>query len=164
MPYLVDSNVFIQAKNVHYGFDFCPGFWDWIDVANKTGQVFSIEKVADEIKDGNDELAEWVGERDDILFTKPDDATVRSLKTISQWVSSQNYNQSAVNEFLQVADYYLVAHAHAHGDVVITHERFDPKCKKIKIPNVCAAVNVECMTIFDLLRHERPRFVLGSPN
>ena len=30
MPYLLDSNVFIQAKNCHYGFDFCPAFWDWL--------------------------------------------------------------------------------------------------------------------------------------
>jgi hypothetical protein len=26
MAYLLDSNVFIQAKNLHYGFDFCPAF------------------------------------------------------------------------------------------------------------------------------------------
>lgn len=24
MAYLLDSNVFIHAKNLHYGFDFCP--------------------------------------------------------------------------------------------------------------------------------------------
>jgi Domain of unknown function (DUF4411) len=27
MAYLIDSDVFIQAKNMHYGFDFCPAFW-----------------------------------------------------------------------------------------------------------------------------------------
>ena len=26
--YLLDANVLIQAKNLHYGFDFCPAFWD----------------------------------------------------------------------------------------------------------------------------------------
>ncbi len=31
MPYLLDANVFIQAKNLHYGFDFCPAFRDWLD-------------------------------------------------------------------------------------------------------------------------------------
>jgi hypothetical protein len=31
MPYLLDSDVFIQAKNLHYSFDFCPAFWDWIE-------------------------------------------------------------------------------------------------------------------------------------
>jgi Domain of unknown function (DUF4411) len=29
MGYLLDANVFIQAKNLHYGFDFCPAFWEW---------------------------------------------------------------------------------------------------------------------------------------
>ena len=38
MPYLLDSNVFIQAKNLHYGMDFCPGFWDWLVQKNKEGQ------------------------------------------------------------------------------------------------------------------------------
>jgi len=26
MSYLLDANIFIQAKNLHYGFDFCPAF------------------------------------------------------------------------------------------------------------------------------------------
>ena len=26
MAYLLDANVFIQAKNLHYGLDFCPAF------------------------------------------------------------------------------------------------------------------------------------------
>ena len=47
--YLVDSNVFIQAKNLHYGFDFCPAFWDWLVDQNGAGKVASIEKVADEL-------------------------------------------------------------------------------------------------------------------
>ena len=56
MAYLLDADVFIQAKNLHYGFDFCPAFWDWI--ANSgTGLVLSIEKVGDELLAGGDELA-----------------------------------------------------------------------------------------------------------
>ena len=30
MAYLLDANVFIAAKNLHYGLDFCPAFWDWL--------------------------------------------------------------------------------------------------------------------------------------
>jgi hypothetical protein len=30
MAYVLDANVFISAKNLHYGLDFCPAFWDWI--------------------------------------------------------------------------------------------------------------------------------------
>ena len=32
MAYLLDANVFIQAKNLHYGLDFCPAFWEWLIV------------------------------------------------------------------------------------------------------------------------------------
>ncbi len=52
MSYILDANVFIQAKNLHYGFDFCPAFWDWLIENNRTKKVFSIEKAADEIKAG----------------------------------------------------------------------------------------------------------------
>ena len=52
MGYLLDSNVFIQAKNLHYGFDFCPAFWDWLDDSHARGTVFSIDKVRDELNWG----------------------------------------------------------------------------------------------------------------
>ncbi len=57
--YLLDANVFIQAKNLHYGFDFCPAFWEWLGVQNTAGKVASIEKVADEIASGEDDLSNW---------------------------------------------------------------------------------------------------------
>ena len=59
MTYLLDSNVFIQAKNLHYGFDFCPAFWDWVVKRNAAKSVFSIEKVGDEIAAGADTLAQY---------------------------------------------------------------------------------------------------------
>ena len=62
MAYLLDSDVFIQAKNLHYGFDFCPGFWDWIDRANTAGTVISIENVRIELLAGNDDLATWASD------------------------------------------------------------------------------------------------------
>ena len=34
MAYLLDANIFIQAKNLHYGLDFCPVFWDWLIASN----------------------------------------------------------------------------------------------------------------------------------
>ena len=58
MAYLLDANVFMQAKNLHYGLDFCPAFWDWLVASNRAGLVFSIERVEDEIQAGGDELSD----------------------------------------------------------------------------------------------------------
>ncbi len=161
MAYLLDSNVFIQAKNLHYGFDFCPAFWDWIERENAAGRVLSIEKVGDELKAGADELSKWAALRGSQLFVAPDQQLLTSLPLVSNWVSGQRYSQSAVSTFLQVADYYLVGHALAHGDTVVTHEVPTTSLNKVKIPDVCIGMGVKCMTPYEMLRVERARFVLG---
>ena len=161
MKYLIDSDVLMQAKNLHYGFDFCPAFWDWL-IANNTAQrVFSIEKVGNEIAAGGDDLSVWAAQRGPGFFLKPDAALPPALSTVSTWVSRQTYEPAAVSTFLQVADYYLVAHALAHGHIVVTHEVSANTTKIIKIPNVCAGLRIRCMTPFGMLRRERAQFILG---
>ena len=56
MAYLLDTNVFIQAKNLHYSFDFCPAFWEWLIAQNSEQRVFSIEQLAGEIAAGADDF------------------------------------------------------------------------------------------------------------
>ena len=85
MPYLLDANVFIQAKNLHYGLDFCPAFWDWLIQGNAASQVFSIEKVGDEIQAVADKLADWATGRGDAFFLKPDATLLPALSTVSAW-------------------------------------------------------------------------------
>lgn len=162
MAYLLDANVFIQAKNLHYGLDFCPAFWEWLITNNTSKRVFSIEKVGDEINAGADELAVWATQRGPDFFLKPDATILPMLSTVSDWVTRQNYEPAAVNTFLQLADYYIVAHALAHGYTVVTHEVISATTKKIKIPNVCIGLGIKCMTPYEMLRHERARFVLGA--
>ena len=160
--YLLDANVFIQAKNLHYGFEFCPAFWDWLDQANAAGSVFSIERVGDELLAGDDELAAWARQRPG-LFLAPDTTMVPSLTTVSTWASGSGYEPTGVATFLQVADYYLVAQALAHQYVVVTHEVFSHSPKKIKIPNACIGVGVKSVNPYEMLRTERAKFVLGRP-
>jgi Domain of unknown function (DUF4411) len=162
MSYLLDSDVFIQAKNLHYGLDFCPAFWDWLIAANKSGLVFSTEKVGDEIAAGADELAGWAANLGDGFFLKPDAAILPALSKVSSWATGQNYEPAAVSTRLQVADFYLVAHALAPGHVVVTHEVAAASTKKIKIPNACIGVGVKPVTPFEMLRNERAKFVLGA--
>jgi hypothetical protein len=96
------------------------------------------------------------------FFLKPDAAVVPALGAVSSWTTNQRYDPAAVNTFLQVADYYLVAHALSHGHTVVTHETPAFSAKKIKIPNVCIGLDIKCMTPFEMLRVEKARFVLGG--
>lgn len=161
MAYLLDANVFIQAKRLHYGMDFCPAFWDWLRAQNEAGRVFSIEKVRDELEAGADELSAWAAERGTAFFLSPDEQMLAALARVSNWLREQNYDPAAVSAFLQNADYYLIAHALAHNHIVVTHEMASDSRRRVKIPNVCIATKVKCMTPFEMLRKERARFVLG---
>ena len=162
MAFLLDANVFIQAKNLYYGLDFCPAFWEWLIARNAAEQVFSIEKVGDEIEAVGDELAAWAGQRGSDFFLKPDATMLAALGSVSSWAAGQSYEPVAVSTFLLVADCYLVAHALAHGHTIVTLEVASTSTKKIKIPDACIGLGIKCMTPFEMLRHERARFILGS--
>jgi predicted nucleic acid-binding protein len=160
--YLLDSNIFIQAKNLHYGFDFCPAFWEWMIGQNGLGNVASIDKVGDELQAGADDLSDWAAARGSVFFLPPDGAVLPALSRVSTWATGQNYEAAAISTFLQVADYWLVAHALAHGFTVVTHEVPAASARKIKIPNACVGLSVPCISPYDMLRRERARFVLGG--
>ncbi|GIU78632.1 MAG: hypothetical protein KatS3mg005_1870 [Bryobacteraceae bacterium] len=162
MAYLLDANVFIEAKNRHYGFDFCPAFWDWLREGHTAGKVFSIEKVGDELESGTDELGKWASQLGRTFFLPPDASTLGSLAKVAEWVRSQAYQPAAISAFLEDADYYLVAQAHARNDILVTHEVPSDGVKRVKIPNVAIGLGIRHMNPFEMLRRERARFVLGE--
>ena len=161
MSYLLDADVFIRAKNLHYGFDFCPAFWNWLIQQNRSGQVYSIERIRGELVAGADELADWAQDRGDGFFLSPDASVFAALASVASWSTGQSYDQAAVSTFLQVADYYLVAQASAGKHTVVTHEVPSASSRRIKIPDACIGIGVKCVTPYEMLRNERARFVLG---
>lgn len=164
MAYLLDAGVFIEAKRRFYGLDFCPGYWDWLLQASSAGTLRSIERVADEIGAQRDELSEWAAALPDGFFLRPDETFSNAFQRVSQWALTSGFQATAYNEFLDVADSFLVAQALAGEHTVVTLEKpaTTPSKKKIKVPDACAGVGVRSMTPYALLRLQGVRFVLGS--
>lgn len=164
MSYLLDANVFISAKRIHYGLDFCPAFWDWLIHEGHTGSVFSIDKVSDELLSGHDELTDWAQDYSPHLFRRTTAALAPQFTQISDWVYKQNFTPGAINIFLKSADYYLIAHALAGGHTLVTHETFQAGANRIMIPTVCLGIGVHYLQPHQMLRTEQARFVLGGGN
>lgn len=162
MAYLLDANVLITAKNLHYGFDFCPAFWEWIDEACADGLVASVGRVYDELIGRDDDLSGWARSRRH-LFHDLTAEDVRAVAAVNRWANdSPDYEPAAKAEFADAADSFLVAHAMARGGVVVTHERISDGRRKIKIPNAALANGVKVATPFQMLRSTGARFVLPS--
>ena len=162
MSYLLDTNVFIEARNRYYAFDICPGFWDWLTDEEDRGRVLTIDAVRDELAGREDDLAAWMRGRRTSFFESPDAAVLPPLATLATWVRAQRYRPSAVAEFLASADYYLVASAMARRHTVVTHETPSDAIKRVKIPEPCIAHGVEVVSPFTMLRRLGVRFVRST--
>ncbi|MDZ4658022.1 MAG: DUF4411 family protein [Bythopirellula sp.] len=58
--YLLDANAFIEAKNRYYGFDLCPGFWASLVAQHGAKRLWSIDRIAAELQEQDDEVKDWV--------------------------------------------------------------------------------------------------------
>ncbi|PIT19395.1 hypothetical protein BGI35_11245 [Snodgrassella communis] len=61
VKFLIDTNVFIQAKNFHYQFCFCEQFWNLILDLHERSILYSVKSVLNELTNNTkDELANWI--------------------------------------------------------------------------------------------------------
>jgi hypothetical protein len=160
--YLLDSNVFIEAKNRYYPFDVVPGFWDWVQAAHQTSDVRIVEAVRDELVDANDDLSTWIKAMPSSFVLPATAISIDILRNLSAWANGgSQYSAAAVAEFLSVADYFLVAHARTVNATVVTNEVPAPAAKKrIKVPDACNALGVGYLSPFDMMRAEGVRLIL----
>ena len=145
MIYLLDTNIFIAAKN-ELPMDVYPSFWRALSQLATNGSFKSIKKVEDEIRKGKDELVNWIDNNlPKDFFIDENAETLVALSTVSQWATmSRVYTQAAKMDFVSVADSWLIAEALSQSMTIITNEISDPQCKKrVKIPDVCIAVGVK---------------------
>ena len=152
----------IRAKNDYYGFDLCPGFWDWLETMNASGSVYSVEAVYNELIAGSDDLSQWA--RDHRQFFLPlTTADIAAVATANRWATnSANYDPAAKAEFARAADAFLIGRALTGGHTVVTHETISDGRRRIKIPNAAGENGVQVVKPFQMLRAMGARFVLQT--
>jgi hypothetical protein len=153
--FVLDANVFIEAKNRYYAFDLAPGFWKSLIHLAGNERILSIDFVRGELEKGKDQLAQWAINDFSHAFILTDEEEVQeSYREVMTWVQGQNqFSDAAKAEFARGADGWLVAYAKAKGCIVVTLETINPDIKrKVTIPNVCQAFSVQFVDTFEMLR------------
>jgi len=167
--YVLDANVFVQAKNLHYQFGFCGGFWDWILDGHNKDLFFSCKKVHAELMEANedDEAKIWCkGVPSSFFLEDVKDGKVMAVYAeVMTWAhDSEHYLPAAKAEFAQekVADAFLLSVALALGHTIVTQEKPNPaRRNKIPLPDAAAAFQVPTIYIYDLLaKHAASTFKL----
>lgn len=154
MPYLFDTNIFITLKN-EMPINYWPTFWERFVVLLNTGNIYTSTKVLEELKNGNDDLAQWLKSKVPSAFFLPVDTEVMSKYQDTQnWAIANNtYTPAARQTFAEVADAYLIATAAAKTLTLVTNEQPAPNSKRsIKIPDVCNGLGVRYCDFNTVLR------------
>lgn len=158
MRYLFDSDVLISSARLHYHPKFCEAFWDWIAAGHKAGIFYSIDKVRDELLNGDeDPLSGWA---ESPLLR---DFFQKSIASLPYWGPltahandpKRHYKESAKSKFLNAdkADAWLISHAAHYKDfTIITNEVSQPESKReIKLPDASKWLGVPTTTIHPVL-------------
>ena len=166
--FVLDSDVFIAAKNAYYAFDICPGFWEALIQVHHAGHARSIDRIRSELLLGRDEedLVQWVkNEVPESFFhdSNADDVS-SAYADIMLWVQRHpQYFDRAKAKFATEADGWLVAYALVHGAVVVTNEKPRPDARnRVLLPDVCAQFKVPYKDTFTMLRETAVQFDLGG--
>ncbi len=155
--YVLDADVLIEAAKRYYAFDITRRFWGALVQHAQTGLLLSIDRVKAEIDRGNDALKDWANNEFHSWFiSTAEDDVVAAYRRVMQWAYSQTqFTDAAKGEFASGdnADAWVVAYALAKSCTVVTQEQFDPNIRRrIPIPNVCQAFNMQPIDTFQMLR------------
>jgi hypothetical protein len=156
--FVLDSDVFIAAKNTYYAFEICPGFWASLLHGHEQGRVQSIDQIRRELLAGarEEDLVLWVKQSVPSEFfqsTETEDV-LGAYSAIMGWVQeSTQFFPAAKDKFATEADGWLVAYSMVHRTTVVTNEQPRPGARnRVLLPDVCKQFNVPTMDTFTMLR------------
>jgi hypothetical protein len=146
--YFLDTNVLVDANKFHFSIRERQDYWNWLLSLGREGQLKIPETVYGEVKDGY--LAEWLEAHKDVFFCKTEEC-LAALPKVAQGYGDPLLSEEEL-EMLK-ADPFIIAHAIVADGTVVTHEKPNnataPKNKKI--PSVCQALGVPCLTLLTFM-------------
>lgn len=159
LQYVLDANIFIEAAQRYYSFDYGMKFWDFLVEKASQNILCSVDKVLKELQKGkpNDPLRKWAESQfQPYFYSTENNQILECYADVIQIVAeNEQYTQNAKDEFFQEhnADAWIIAYAKYKNLTVVTHESLNAQIKKkVLIPNVCQDLQISYINTFDMLR------------
>jgi hypothetical protein len=152
--YLLDANVLIRAHADYYPIDRIEPFWIWLLGMAEAGLIKMPSETYDEVSESKDLLGQWLRRSDVKAAIILDESTDIAFL---QAIIATGYAPDLTDvEIVKVgADPFLVAATKGRSDrVVVTREVARPNAQRAnrKVPDVCLAFGIQCITDFHLWR------------
>lgn len=147
MPkYIMDTCSFSELK-YRYSEDVFEGIWRHILNEIEKGTIMSCEEVYEELKNQDDEFLKKI-DNYRYMFIDINDEIQSEIINILR----EHENILDLKKKKSGADPFVIATAKVYKCTVVTEESRTNSEKREKIPNVCDAYGIKCITFLEMLR------------
>lgn len=147
MTYSIDTSAIIHAWRRAYPPEVFPALWQRIDRLIGEAQLIATEEVLVELERVDDEVHQWARQRR-AMFVPTDEEIQHAVQEILQ--SHRGLVDPARPRL--GADPFVVALARLRACTVVTQETPTGNPTRLKIPDVCRALEIGCINVLQFIR------------
>ena len=147
MKYSIDTSVFIEAWVRHYPPDVFPAVWEHFEHGIANEKLQAIIEVYREIEEHGDDLLDWAKKRKKKFIALSGPIQDRARRILADFPDLAKADRTRRD-----ADPFVIALAWELDLTVVTYEISKPT--KPRMPDVCRALKIPCITLVELFRQE----------
>lgn len=151
--YSMDTSALVDGMGRYYRPTVFQSLWQRIDALIDEGRMIATEEVRVEIERKADHLAVWCKQRDRMFIEIDEEIqpVVTEVLTAHGRLVKALSNRSS-------GDPFVIALAKVKGAIVVTGERHSGSLDKPKIPDVCDAMGIRCVSLVEMMEEEEWSF------
>ena len=147
--YSMDTSALVDGMGRYYRPSVFQSLWQRMDGLIHEGRLFATEEVEIEIERKADHLGEWCRGRKAMFIEV--DSEIQPV--VSEILLAHGKLVKALSN-RSAADPFVIALAKVRGASVVTSERPSGSLDKPKIPDVCDALGVPCLSMMEMMEAE----------
>lgn len=147
--YSFDTSAILNGRRDLFRPTVFRGLWTLIEAAIAANEVRSIDEVRRELARRDDDAKRWADEQSDLFC--PLDLTVQQSATQILQLHPNLVKQGGQRSG---ADPFVIALAMAYRGKVVSEETASGNLDKPRIPDVCSAIGVPCLTLMDYIEEQ----------
>lgn len=137
--------------NRRYPLDVFPGTWSALVGLFVLGELISTREVFSELEDMDDAATKWAKDHRAIFLPSDTSVAIEAASIVQKFETLVEIDAPRTQ-----ADPFVIALAKLRGATVVTEERRTGwGASRVKIPDVCGSLGLECISVLQLFRAQK---------
>jgi len=150
--YVFDTSAILECRQRYYPPDVFPSLYQKLEEVIEAGIIIVPDEVKTELSKKDDETLGWL-KKNHKMVVELDEPIQQAVINILN-----DYPKLVESGRRSGGDPFVIALAQVRGAVVVTMEQNIPTEKKIKIPRVCEALGIRCLSVVAFIREMKWAF------